>query len=165
MADHLSRLKLGKTHLNAQLHHSNLTDSPYCLLCKADTGLEIQEDYKHALHTCPNTQKIITAITDSLFPNTSQTNNFNISDILLTNETYKDRLYNSQEGRDFINLVWDIFQTEIITNHTAQKRPTPVKVIKKIVSEVKDIIKNLPNSKMTKFLKTCPPVTTLLQLR
>ena len=113
----------------------------------------------------PNTQKIIKAITDSLFPNISQTNNFNISDILLTNVTYKDKFYNSQEGKDFINLVWDIFQTEIIINHTAQKRPIPVKVIKKVVSEAKDIIKNLPNSKMTKFLKTCPPIITLLQLR
>ena len=144
---------------------SNQTDNPHCLLCQADTGLEIQEDYKHALHSCPNSQKIIKKITDNLFPNITPTNNFNISDILLTNSTYTDPLYDTPEGKDFINLVWDIYQTEIITNHTVQKRPTPIKAIKKIVSEAKDIVKNLPNSKMTKFVKSCPPIVTLLQLR
>ena len=84
LADHLSRLKLGKTHLNAQLHHSNQTDNPHCLLCQADTGLEIQEDYKHALHSCPNSQKIIKKITDTLFPNITPTNNFTISDKTLS---------------------------------------------------------------------------------
>ena len=74
-----------------------------------------------------NNQKI----TDNLFPNITPTNNFTISDILLTNSTYTDPLYDTPEGKDFINLVWDIYQTEIITNHTAQKRPTPIKAIKK----------------------------------
>jgi hypothetical protein len=107
LADHLSRLKLGKTHLNAQLHHSNQADDPNCLLCKEEDGLEVQEDYKHALFHCPNSQGIINAITHTLFPNI--TNKFNISDILLTNVTYKDPLYNSTEGKDFINWVWDIY--------------------------------------------------------
>ena len=122
LADHLSRLKLGKTNLNAQLHHSNQTDDPYCLLCKEEDGLEVQEDYKHALFHCPNSQSIINTITNTFFPNISNTNKFNISDILLTNTTYKDPLYNNPEGKEFINWVWDIYQTEIITNHSNQKK-------------------------------------------
>ena len=80
-----------------------------------------------------------------------------IKRILLTNTSYKDPLYESPEGKDFINLVWDIYQTEIITNRTSKKRPTPIKAIKKIVTEAKDITKNLPNSKMSNFIKNCPP--------
>ena len=51
LTDHLSRLRLGKTHLNAQLHHSNQRDNPYCEICKSTLNQEIQEDYKHAAKT------------------------------------------------------------------------------------------------------------------
>ena len=165
LADHLSRLQLGKTHLNAQLHHSNKKEDPYCSLCKEEDGLEVQEDYKHALYSCPNSQAIITTITQSLFPNTNDNNKFNISDILLTNTSYKDPLYSSPEGKDFINWVWDIYQTVIITNHTNQKRPTPLKTLKKIAMEAKDITINLPNSKLSIFIKENPRIVTLMQKR
>ena len=59
LADHLSRLRLGKTLLNAQLYHSNLKDDPHCEICKQQINEEIPEDYKHALYTCPNTKKIV----------------------------------------------------------------------------------------------------------
>ena len=165
LADHLSRLKLGKTHLNAQLHHSNQVDDPHCLICKNEHNLEIQKAYKPALFSCPNSQKIIAAIITTFFPDISPTNNFNITDILLSNISYKHTTYESPEGKDFINLTWDIYQTEIITYHTALKAPTPSQTIKKILSEAKDITKNLPQSKLALFIKNTPLITQLLRAR
>jgi hypothetical protein len=37
-ADHQSCLKLGKTYFNAQLHHINQRDDPYCDICKTQKG-------------------------------------------------------------------------------------------------------------------------------
>ena len=51
-ADHLSRLKLRKTQFNAQLHHSNIRDDPFCEICRNNSNTEVQEDYKHALYAC-----------------------------------------------------------------------------------------------------------------
>ena len=82
-ADHLSRLKLGKTHFNAELHHHNQSDDPYCNYCKVNFGQKNQEDYKHALFHCPGIQKRIKGIESTFFRDTSPENSFNISDILI----------------------------------------------------------------------------------
>jgi hypothetical protein len=161
-ADHLSRLKLGKTHFNAQLNHSNLRDDPYCDTCKSQTNVDIQEDYKHALYACPNAQIIINHITKTLFPNPTNTT-FNISDILITNKTLISKDYDCQGGRELINIVWDQYQILMTMNHTDGKTANKNQTLNSIIKTTKEIVKAFPESQVTSFIKSQPHLATRLQ--
>ena len=152
-ADHLSRLKLGKTYFNAQLHHINLKDTPYCTTCHEQHGVEVSEDYKHALYHCPNTRAIIHNIIINYFPDTNENNYFSISDILVDSTHYSHKTYEGNEGKQLINIIWDTFQVSIATAHSAGKPPTYANTNKLLTSALTDITKLLPLSKVSKAIK------------
>ena len=145
-----------------QLHHINQRDDPYCEICKTQLGEEIQEDYKHALYSCPNTQRIIKHITNKLFPTTTN-KCFSIADILLTNKTNISKDYESIGAREFINLVWDNFQIQITVCHTAGKIPNQNLVLKAILKTTKEIIKTFPKSSINNFINETQHIKELLQ--
>ena len=164
-ADHLSRLKLGKTFFNAQLHHINQKDDPYCEICKANNAEYIPEDYKHALYACPNSQSIINNIINTFFPTNLETNHFTIADILLTNKNYYHKTFKEQGGKETINLIWDIYQVQVTINHTAGTQPRSTKIIKAIITTLKDILKIQSNSLFAKFVKNTPYLQRLTLTR
>jgi hypothetical protein len=146
-ADHLSRLKLGKTYFNSQLHHINLKDTPHCTTCLEQHGVEVSEDYKHTLYHCPNTRAIIHNIINDYFPNTNETNYFSISDILIDSTHYKNKNYEGNEGKLLLNIIWDIFQVSIAIAHSAGKSPTYANTDKLITTTLNEITKTT----LTKF--------------
>ena len=155
-ADHLSRLKLGKTYFNAQLHHINLKETPYCTTCIEQHQAEIQEDYTHALYHCPNTKNIIHNIIKDYFPNTNAANYFSISDILLDSTHYNHQIYEGNEGRLLINIIWDIFQVAITTSHSAGKSPTSANTNKLIISTLTILPDCFPEAKLETKSKSQP---------
>jgi hypothetical protein len=101
---------------------SNNRDDPFCETCRNNSNTEVQEDYKHALYACPNAQLIIKHLTTTFFPNTPNPQ-FNISVILDSNTKKISKDYDCQGGRDFINLIWDLYQVLVTMDHTAEKTP------------------------------------------
>ena len=118
-ADHLTRLKLGKTLFNNQLFIIGLMDNNFCNTCTREYNEEIIEDYRHALFQCPAIQTIIGEISSTFFPNIAH--NFNISEILTSINTDKHNLYKGPIGQELASLIWDYFQVYIVQCHTAQK--------------------------------------------
>ena len=151
-ADHITRLKLGKTHFNAQLHHHNQSDDPYCNYCKVNYNTNVQEDYKHALYHCPSITKIIKGIKATFFRDNSAENFFDITDILISNSNYKSNDYMGQGGQDLINIIWDLFQIKLVNCHTAGTSPIPSLTIKWILHNIKSITKAHPNSELSKLV-------------
>jgi hypothetical protein len=152
-ADHLSRLKLGKNHFNTQLHHSNLRDDPYCEICKSNANLDVQEDYKQALYSCPNAQIIIKLLINTFFSTTPNLQ-FNISDILVTNKTTISKDFDCQGGKEFTNTVWDQYQIFFTMDHTAGKTPNKNLILNSIKKSTKELLKTFPKSSLTNFVKT-----------
>ena len=107
---------------------------------------DTNEDHKHALYACPNSQVIINRITDTFFPTNLDTNNFTIADILLTSKNYDHKAFEEQGGKETINLIWDIYQVQVTINHTAGTQPRSAKIIKAITTTLKDILKIQPNT-------------------
>ena len=151
-ADHITRLKLGKTHFNAQLHHHHQSDHPHCNNCQTNYNLEIQEDYRHALFHCPPVKKLINGIKATFFRDSTDENPFNITDILVSNSNYKSNEYKGQGGQDLINLIWDLFQIKITNCHTADTPPTPSLTIKWILHNIKNITKAYPKTELSKHV-------------
>ena len=66
-ADHLTRLKLGKTLFNNQLCAIGITDDNYCATCEREYNKFTIEDYKHAMYHCPAVQTIRLEIHNTFF--------------------------------------------------------------------------------------------------
>ena len=122
-ADHLTRLKLGKTLFKNQLFAIGITDENTCSTCEREYNIHTTEDYKHAMFYCPAVQTIIHNILNSFFPNCNII--LNISDILLAVDLRKGKAYEGDEENTFTNLVWDLLQVYIIKCHT-NSSPYPV---------------------------------------
>ena len=159
-ADHLTRLKLGKTLFNNQLFNIGLIDKNSCNTCTREFNEDIVEDYRHALYQCPAVQKIIKKILSTFFPNL--TYNFNISEILISVNTDKHNLYKGPIGQELASLIWDYFQVYIVQCHTAQTTPTSIPAIFEIKSQLNRILKILPRSKLSTFINSSPDLQLIL---
>ena len=118
----------------------------------ATIAQKTQEDYKHALFHCPGVQKIIKGIKSTFFRDTTPNNNFDITDILISNTNYKSNEYSDQGGKDLVNIIWDLFQIKIVNCHTAGTTPIPSLTVKWILQNLKYITKAHPQSEVAKFI-------------
>ena len=159
-ADHLTRLKLGKTLFNNQLFIIGLIDNDLCDTCTREFNEEIIEDYRHALFQCPAVQTIIKDISSTFF--TNLTHDFNISEILISINTDKHNLYKGPIGQELASLIWDYFQVYIVQCHTAQTTPTSTPAIFQIKSQLNRILKILPKSKLSIFINSSPDLQLIL---
>ena len=149
-ADHLSRLKLGKTLFKNQLYKIGITDDQHCITCKKEFNSEVTEDYKHAMFLCPAVMSIINDIKRIFFP--TFTTNFDIADILLSVDQNKHKQDGWKDGWEIINLIWDLFQVYIIKCHNKELTPVSQAAIFEIKSQLNRILKILPKSKLSTAL-------------
>ena len=102
-SDILSRLKMGKTLFNNQLHHIGREDSPHCKNCLRETNTETHEDMKHALHSCPTIQHLMSHIIQMFFPNNNHT--FSSKNTILSIMEDFHPLYEGKAGHTLASLV------------------------------------------------------------
>ena len=151
-ADYLTRLKLGKTLFNNQLFVIGLTDENNCKTCHREFNQSTIEDYKHALFQCPAVQPIIKHITNTFFPNL--TLSFNISDILVSTNSDKQKLYKGPVGQELASLIWDLLQVYILQCRVAHKTPSTISATFEIRSQLNRILKIIPKSKLAFFIRS-----------
>ena len=159
-ADSLTRLKLGKTLFNNQLFAIGLIDEKTCKTCIREYDLHTQEDYQHTLFQCPATQTVIRDITNTFFPNHIKP--FNTSDILLSVNSDKHKLYKGPTGQELASLIWDLFQVYILKCRVSQTTPISTTAIFEIKSQLNRILKILPKRKLSAFIKTSPELQNIL---
>ena len=160
-ADHLSRLKLGKTLFKNQLHAIGIIDENVCTTCTREYNISTTEDYKHALFSCPAVQNVTNSINNTFFYNTNT--DFDISDILLAVNTKKNQPFKEDKGNVFTNLVWNLFQVYIIKCHTTATTPIPHIAITEIKSQINRVLKILPKSKLAIACETSHSLKQALQ--
>ena len=160
-ADHIARLKLGKTLFNNQLFAIGLLDEKNCNTCIREYNQEETEDYKHALFHCPAVQTIIQCITRTFFPDT--TYKFNIAEILISTTTDKHNLYKGVIGQTLVNLIWNYFQIYIIQCRTAHITPVAITAIFEIKEQLNRILKILPKSKISTFIRSSPTLSQIIK--
>ena len=151
-ADYLTRLKLGKTLFNNQLFAIGRLDEATCNTCIREYNQNTTEDYQHALFQCPAVQIIIHNITNTFFPN--QTHHFMISDILLSTNSDKHKLYKGPIGQELASLIWDYFQVYVIQCRVSQITPISFTAIFEIKSQLNRILKILPKSRVATYIKS-----------
>ena len=122
-ADTLTGLKLGKTLFYNQLFAIGLTDKNIFKTCYREIDQNTIEDYKHAIFHCPAFKPIIEHITSTFFPN--QTHPFSISDILVSTNSEKNKLYKGSVGQELASPIWDFFQVYILQSRISYKTPVP----------------------------------------
>ena len=159
-ADYLSRLKLGKTLFNNQLYAIDRITDNTCNTCIREYNQLTTEDYRHALFHCPAVQIATESVTSTFFPNISAP--FNISDILLSTDSDKHKFYKGTVGHELASLIWDFFQVYLIQCRQAQITPISNTAIIKIRSELNRILKLLPKSKLTTFIRASPELLHIL---
>ena len=120
-SDILSRLKMGKTLFNNQLHHIGMEDSPFCKNCLRESNTETSEDMKHALHTCPSIQHLMSHVTQTFFPNINHT--FSCKDTIMAVMDDIHPLYEGKAGHTLASLIWDSFKKSQIC--AKRKKPRP----------------------------------------
>ena len=96
---------------------------------------------------CPAVQQSIACITETFFPNIPSP--FNIEDILMAVTSDKHELYKGHEGHKLASTIWDIFQTYVIKCHSSEKTPVSVEAIFEIRSQLNQVLKILPKSKLS----------------
>ena len=158
-ADYLTRLKLGKTLFRNQLFAIGLTDENNCMTCHREFDQNTTEDYKHALFQCPAVQLIIEHIKRTFFPNL--THSFSITDILVSTNSDKHKLYKGPVGQQLVSLIWDYFQVYVLQCRIAHKTPVPTAAISEIRSQINRILKLLPKSKIAFFITSSPELQIL----
>ena len=161
-ADHLSRLKLGKTLFNTQLFNIGLNDDKNCKTCLRELDQSVPEDYKHAMFFCPAVKTIINNITNTFFPN--KIIPFSISEILVSVNSDTHALYQGQTGQELASLIWDLLQTYIINCHTAESTPITATAIFEIRSQLNRVLKILPKSKVACFINSNLELSTIVTL-
>ena len=120
-ADHLSRLKLGKTLFNAQLFNVGLNDDKNCKTCLREFDQHTPEDYKHAMFLCPAVQTVVNNVTTTFSPN--KRTPLSISEVLVAVNSDTHNLYKGQIGHELASLIWDLLQTYILKCHTVVSTP------------------------------------------
>ena len=158
-ADHLTRLKLGKTLFKNQLFAIGITDDNSCNTCEREYNIQIMEDYKHAMYECPAVQSVIQHIKNIFFHNTNT--NLSIGDILLSMDNKKQNI-NDKDNR-FTNLVWDLFQVYIIKCRTEEKTPIASIALFEIRAQINRILKILPHSNLAKIITSSHTTLQTLQ--
>ena len=159
-ADYLARLRLGKTLFNNQLFAIRLIDDDTCKTCQREYNQNCTEDYHHALFQCPAVQLIIQNITNTFFPN--ETNNFNVSDILLSTTSDKHNLYKGPTGQELASLIWDYLQVYLLQCRVAERTPISIIATFEVKSQLNRILKILPNSKLSIFIKKSQELQNIL---
>jgi hypothetical protein len=158
-SDILSRLKMGKTLFNNQLHHIGMEDSPFCKNCLRESNTETNEDMKHALHTCPSIQHLMSHVTQTFFPNINHT--FSCKDTIMAVMDDIHPLYEGKAGHTIASLIWDSFKKYIMLCRGKNKIPLAVQVIKEIKNDVTRIRNLLPNTMVSKFILTSNELTEI----
>ena len=159
-ADYLARLRLGKTLFNNQLFAIGLIDDDTCKTCQREYNQNCTEDYHHALFQCPAVQLIIQNIANTFFPN--ETNNFNVSDILLSTTSDKHNLYKGPTGQELASLIWDYLQVYLLQCRVAERTPISIIATFEVKSQLNRILKILPNSKLSIFIKKSQELQNIL---
>ena len=159
-ADYLTRLKLGKTLFNNQLFAIGRLDDATCNTCCREYNQNTTEDYQHALFQCPAVQIIVHNITNTFFPN--QTNSFMISDILLSTNSDKHKLYNGPIGQELASLIWDYFQVYVLQCRVSHTTPISYTAIFEIKSQLNRILKILPKSRIATYIKNSMELHNLI---
>ena len=162
-ADHLSRLKLGKTLFNAQLFNIGLNDDKNCKTCLREFDQHTPEDYKHAMYLCPAVQTVVNNVTTTFFPN--KRTPFSISEVLVAVNSDMHNLYRGQIGHELASLIWDLLQTYIIKCHTAVSTPISATAIFEIRAQLNRVLKILPKSKITCLINSTPQLNTIITSR
>ena len=160
-ADHLTRLKLGKTLFKNQLYTIGFTNDNICTTCEREYNIQTTEDYKHAMHDCPAVQTIIQAIKTTFFHNSNTT--FSASDILLSIDNKKPNFFKDDEGNLLTNLIWNLFQTYVIKCHNEEKTPIAPRAIFEIRAQINRILKILPHSQLAKIITSSSIIQQTLQ--
>ena len=161
-ADHLSRLKLCKTLFNSQLSSIGIIDERCCKTCVREFNEYNDEDYKHAMYFCPAVQNTITSITKTFFPNIETP--FSIVDIVTAVTSDKHELYKGPDGQKLASTIWDMVQAYIIKCHSSDTTPTPIAAIFEVRSQLNRILKILPKSRLSIFMKCSRPLLDSIKL-
>ena len=132
-----------------------------CQTCLRELHEYTDEDYRHAMFLCPSVQIVIDEITRVFFP--SITTKFNISEVLISVTKDKHELYHGQEGQKLASTIWDLLQVYIIKCHTAEKTPTSVTAIFEIRSQLNRVLKILPKSRMSLFIKNSKSLLDIIR--
>ena len=132
-----------------------------CNTCIREYNQEETEDYKHALFHCPAVQAIVHNITCTFFPNIN--NAFKIAEILVSTNTDKHSLYKGVVGQELVNLVWIYFQIYIIQCRIAYKTPIATTAIFEIKEQLNRILKILPKSKISIFIRSSPALSQIIR--
>ena len=159
-ADTLKCLTLGKTLFYNQVFAIGLTDENICKTCYREFDQNTIEDYKHALFHCPAVQPIIEHIKNTFFPN--QTHPFSISDILVSTNSDKHKLYKGPVGQELASLIWDFFQVYILKCRIAHKTPVPSSAKIEIRSQLNRILEIKSKSKISLFIRSSPELQNTL---
>ena len=150
-ADHLSRLKLCKTLFNSQLFAMGVRDDKSCSSCIREFNIYTDEDYKHAMFYCPLVQAAIDEITITFFPQIIT--NFDITEVLTSVTKDKHYLYQGQDGQKLASTIWDLLQVYIIKCHNKDTTPIPATAIFEIRTQLNQVLKILPRSRLSLFIK------------
>ena len=126
-------------------------DENTCNTCKREYNQNTTEDYQHTLFLCPAVQIVINSIIGTFFPNLR--NPLNVNDILLSVTSDKHKLYKGHIGQELASLIWDYFQVYLLQCRIAQRTPISITAIFEIRSQLNRILKILPNSKLSIFIK------------
>jgi hypothetical protein len=161
-SDILSRLKMGKTLFNNQLHHIGREDSPHCKNCLRESNTETHEDMKHALHNCPTIQHLMSHVTQMFFPNNNHT--FSSKNTILAIMEDFHPLYEGKAGHTLASLVWDSFNKYIMVCRGKNKIPLPLQVIKEIKQDVKLIQNLLPKTMVSKYILSSSELTEIFMI-
>jgi hypothetical protein len=161
-SDILSRLKMGKTLFNNQLHHIGREDSPHCKNCLRESNTETHEDMKHALHNCPTIQHLMSHVTQMFFPNNNHT--FSCKNTILAIMEDIHPLYEGKAGHTLASLVWDSFNKYIMVCRGKNKIPLPLQVIKEIKQDVKLIQNLLPKTMVSKYILSSSELTEIFMI-
>ena len=159
-SDILSRLKLGKTLFGNQLFKIGITDTPSCNTCYRELGTEISENITHATYDCTFVSTIISEITNTFFPDT--TNTFPLRDIILATTTNTHPLYEGTTGRQLMAIIWDPFLCYVMKCRSRSKTPIAAICMHEIRSQLNRILKILPNSKISHHVRSTAQIQLMI---
>ena len=160
IADTLTRFKLGKTLFGNQLYKCELSDSPYCKTCLRELNEEIPESILHATYDCVFAATIIANIKKNFYPQ----NNIilSVGDILLATVENVHPNFTGKTGQHLSSLIWDFYLRYILSCRIKGKTPTSINCIHEIKSQLNRILKILPLSDVTKYIKNSNALLSIL---
>ena len=146
--DVLTRIKLGRTLYGQPGVHAGVLDDPWCITCKQEDNLEIEDSLVHSLFSCPHQLTIIKGITKSFLNTTPTCTGF----IMGVSQSNIDQNIDKQYGCLITSLVYNII-VHLITNRRRACKPLVVSIIvREVISCLESFTDNCPSHQVTGIL-------------